>query len=225
MSHVKAKARYEQIKKYVSFKYSDDDYSARKIKRYYDELWPLLHQPHTDYKSRSKRNLTTVIKSVGGPGLRQLKAVPVPSAGVEGLKVRIKNKQVQIESDFISQRIIPFNKRKLAKNAIPYINELVADVKEPVRFKIQTGNYEMERGHSKETIADEVHRLQMKYTLGAKIESASGSIHKVKRGQQWQIWLNGLVVLTSKNQIDIDQYITRHAKEKKAGYKKNKKST
>lgn len=222
--HTKARARYSQIKPYVKFKFSDDDYTARKIKVYYDELWPLIHQPHTVYKSKSVKNLGVASVTLGNKRRTQLKAIPVPSGGVADLNVRVKGGRLVVGSHHVVQKFFTFDKRKLARNGTRHVTDTIVGTPANALFKIQTGNYEINAAHSKATVAREVANLQAKYQLGAEIVSPStGEIRKVKRGQQWQLWLNGLVMISAKNQKTAKQYIADQAKAKKASYKTHKK--
>ncbi len=158
-------------------------------------------------------------KSVGIKNRKSYRYVPVPSNGVENVRVTVRGKKLQVKSGFVEQTFLHFDKRALARRKGAYINSLVAPFKRGALFKIQTGNYEINAAHSKETIAAEVEKLQLKYKIGNTVEGRG----KIKRGQNWQFWLNGLVKFEAKNQIDARAYIARNAKLKKLSYKANKK--
>lgn len=217
--HLKAKARYSQLKRYVNFKFEDTDYGARKIREIYKELWPLLHQPHTDYSPRSNSSRKIAANSVGVKNRKSYRAIPVPSNGVEGIKVSVSGGKLRIKSDFVEQSFIIFNKRRLARGGSKYVAGLVAGYSQKSLFKIQTGNYEIAAAHSRATVADEVAKLQLKYSVGNDVAGRG----KITRSQSWHNWLNGLIKFESKNQIDAKVYIARREKAKKASYKANKK--
>lgn len=218
--HIKAAERFSQIGHLVNYEFEDTDYGARKIKEDYDKLWPLIHQPHTIYRSRSGRNKAIAGKSVGLSGReKRIKAIPVPTAGVENVKIKVRGGALEIVSDFVHTSIISFEKRKLARSSTDYINSLISRY-DPAktRFKIQTGNYEIAVGYHRDHIAEAVSRLMAQYTVG----QLNPHGKKVKRGQGWKSWLNGLAVMTAQNQKDVRDVIARQQREKKASYKLNK---
>lgn len=221
MRHLKAKARYAQIREFVNYKFEDSDYGARKIREDYNRLWPLIHQPHTVYKTRSNRNRFVAGQSVGLSGReKRIKNIPVPTAGVENTQIRVKGGRLEIISDFVRTTVISFNKSRLAKTGPEYVNGLIAGYDpDRARFKIQTGNYEIAVGYHADHIASAVERLKAQYTVGK--ENPHGK--KVKRGQGWKSWLNGLAVMEGQNQKSVRDVLARQQKEKKASYKKNKK--
>jgi hypothetical protein len=221
--HSKAKARYSQIKKYVNFKFQDTDHGARKIREIYNELWPLLHQPHTDYTPRSNRAKKVAISATGIRQRKAYKKIPVPTSGVEGITVKVKNDQLIVESDFLSQQFIPFNKRALAQGAANHVNKLLSKFGDRDLFKIQTGNYEIAVSYTKNFIAAEVEKLQLKYQVGAQIPGRG----TLTRGQSWHAWLNGVIRFEVANQKDTKTVRARIAardKAKKQSYKANKKT-
>lgn len=220
--HLKAKARFSQIARFVNYKFEDTDYSARKIKEDYDRLWPLIHQPHTVYKTRSKSNRVVAAQGVGLTGReKRIKVIPVPSAGVDNVQVKVKNGKLEIISDFVRTTVIPFNKKSLAKSGPAYVRSLVNGFNpEKTRFKIQTGNYEIAVGYHRDHIAEAVEKLKSQYQVG----QLNPHGRKVKRGQGWKSWLNGLAVMEGQNQKSVKQVIARQIKEREASYKSHKKT-
>ena len=219
--HLKAAERFNQIREFVNYNWEDSDYGARKIKEDYDRLWPLIHQPHTTYSTSSNANRAIAGQSVGLSGReKRIRRIPVPTAGVENVQIRIKGGRLIITSDFVTTTVISFNKTRLAKSGPEYVDGLVSKF-DPVksRFKIQTGNYEIAVGYHRDHIASAVERLKAQYKVG----KLNPHGKKVKRGQGWKSWLNGLAVMTGQNQKNVRDVLARQQKDKKASYKKNKK--
>lgn len=151
---------------------------------------------------------------------RRIGKIPIPTAGVENVSVKVRGGKLEIISDFVRTTVISFNKTRLAKAGPEYINSLVSGFDSAkTRFKIQTGNYEIAVGYHADHIAEAVERLKAQYQVG----KLNPHGKKVKRGQGWKSWLNGLAVMEGQNQKTIRDVLARQQKEKKASYKANKK--
>ena len=151
---------------------------------------------------------------------KRIKFIPVPSAGVENVKVKVTRGKLEIISDFVRTSIITFNKTRLARSGPEYVNSLVSGYDSAkTRFKIQTGNYEISVGYHADHIAGAVERLKAQYQVGKMNPHGK----KVKKGQGWKSWLNGLAVMEGQNQKSVRDVLARQQKEKKASYKANKK--
>lgn len=223
----KTLAREKQIKRYINFKFDGSEYSARKIREIYNELWPLLHQPHTDYVPRTNNTKKVALASVGLRQRKAFKKVPVPSNGREGNTVKFKNNRLVIVGEFEDQEIILFDKRALASDPVGHTNSLVKKFGRNNLFKVKTGEYETAIPQTRDMIADEVAKLQLKYQVGNTVlKGQRQNKVTINENQAWDRWLNGLVRIDVKRQADIDRVMKREAarkKERDKGYKKNKK--
>lgn len=152
---------------------------------------------------------------------RRIRKIPVPSSGVENVQIKVRGGKLEIISDFVRTTVISFNKTRLAKSGPEYVNSLISGFdSEKTRFKIQTGNYEIAVGYHADHIAQAVERLKAQYQVGK--QNPHG--RKVKRGQGWKSWLNGLAAMEGQNQKAVKDVIARQQAEKQASYKSHKKT-
>jgi hypothetical protein len=230
-------ARWQAIKPYVNFKNTGTEYSKRKIREVHRILAPALKQPHTSYKSRSGDNLKLVARRTGlddAARSKWLKAVPVPNNDIdpEEIKIRVvgkgRNKRVVQESRYTSTEFIDLDPDKLAVQGAAYVARRIKpyDPKKNL-FQIQTGQFHMEEAFTKEVIPGRIQQMMLKYVPGAKVQMTNSRGHEVRRevdeNTSWENWLHGLQVHTGKNQKSVAEVLGRREKEKREGYKEQRK--
>jgi hypothetical protein len=211
--------RLKAIKKHViasEFNLSTK-YGKRKLKAAYDYLEPLIKQPNKTYKSRSRKKLGIAARSVSGHAPKYLRSVPVPTGGVDDAEITVEDGQLKISTDFWDQEFIEFSKWHLARGKGEYVRSLLSRYSPRDAFKVKCGAYEIEDIFTRDLIPDYIGELMDRYAPG-----------KVKPGQSYNYWLNGVIRLETKNQVSVKELRKRNAdahKKKKASYKEyNKKA-
>lgn len=222
--------RYAQIKGLVNFKYTGTAWNKRKIKKYFDELEPLISQPNTIYRPRNSGNLKIAAESAGlNPRLKGLKAIPIFNNGVNNTKVRIKKGRVKLVRPFEEREIILFDQEKLASEGEDYINSLLdfdaekfegMDFEErqeffpDVTFQIMAGKHIVRRGGiSLPNIAPTISQYMNNYNAPTK-----------KHGDTtWREWLHGVIRIESTNQKETEKVISEQNTKTKAYRQKTRK--
>lgn len=209
----------KRIRPFVSFdwnlndvkKYGLSKYDKQTIKIYYKEIKALQSRPHQIYRPRKKENLRTSQEySQHQKKLKYLKTAFVPT---DGQKAKIyfskKGKMKVILGSKVEQKFIPLDAKKLSKNAINHVNEKIKNYGNKTRFKVNAGEYEINKTMEKIFVAQYVQSLVDQYST----DKAKKEEHYFGR------WLNGLKAITFKNQKNYQAY-KKALKEERAKRKK-----
>lgn len=196
---------------FIGFAYTGTPANKAKIKRYWDEIEPILRTSHGVYKGRSKKNLGVAAEAVGlSPGL-QWKAIPFVNNGDDNVRLIVKNGHVHKKDPYAIEHIIPFNQRRLAKEGADYVASKVKRFDDEANFTVNNGPYTMDGyPQDKEDIGLFVEKLMLEYT-------------KENKHHYWKQWLHGVTYYEPTNQVSPRQYLKRrHNKRKTKQFKQSR---
>lgn len=197
----------------MNFEFTDSAYNARKIKAVFDELEPLLNQPHTRLQSKSDKNITVAAKAVGvNSRIKSLKAVPVPTNGAKA-KAKIRKGKLVIDTGFLEREFIGFDRKKLARGKAGYVADLLRAYKPRDKFVVNCGNYFIDNPMPRDMAPDYIAGLMSRYQAGNEVRGK-----KVAFNRRWQTWLIGVSRLATKNQKSLTEW----RKQGRAAKKKHK---
>ena len=206
--------KYNAIKKYVDFNHDSRHNlqqslsSAEKyrINRYFKEIAELTIRPHivTRFRNHEKSDLIHDKANVTTKNRSHLTAQFLPIHAPRGAKVKViseivdgvRRKDIEItRDDGITIRLITFNPDMLElENLEGYVNELVKNYGNNIRFEIQCGNALLGEQYSKKNI-------------GKAVASLSGGYLDDDSNHFYKKWLYGLAVYSYPKQITFGKYI------------------
>lgn len=194
---------YQQIKPYVSFKFSVREIKKlglsstdkKLIRHYYREISELKKRPNQEFRTRKKSELKTAQEFSRQPELKFLKVAFIPT---DGKKAKIKfNKKGKLNvtlSRRVKEEFVPLDKKKLARDPKGHVNDAIRDYDaRKTRFKINAGKYVINQAKIKSQVGQEVARLCATYDTK-------------EANNYFGNWLNGLTAFTFHGQKDFRQF-------------------
>lgn len=191
------------IAPYVKFKYKKRKTltaaQTKKINAYWQHIDRLLARPITIYKSKSKKNLKTAQEFAGhDPKFKDIKVAFIPVTNHD-VKVKVTKFGVTVETTHVKTAYITFDHKKLIKDPIKYVSEIVKREHPKAKtFNIRVGYkgiYEIQKG------------AQIK-NIGRKVAYYMAKYDNKEKNNYWGNWLHGLNAYYAKNQANIDKYRT-----------------
>lgn len=197
----KKKIYVKGIAPFVNFKYKRRKNltakQAKKINAYWQHIDRLLARPITIYKTKSKKNLKIAQEFAGhDPKFKSIKVAFIPVTNHE-VKVKVSGNSVIVETSHVKTAYITFDHKKLIKDPIKYVRDLV-DREHPKAktFNIRVGYkgiYEINKGAQKNNIGRRVAYYMNKY-------------NEKEKNNYWENWLHGLNAYYAKNQSSVEKY-------------------
>lgn len=204
--------RIKAIRPFVNFDYNLNDVKKiglspsqkREVTKYFKAVNQLTARPFHAYRPKTKKNLE-VSREYAHPDikLKYLNTIFIPTDGKKGVRVKIsKSGEMKVKTKYVTQKYIPLNKVKLAKDAKSHVKTEIKKYPEADNFLIRCGMYEIQQPAGRKNIADKVERLTKTY--GDK-----------EKNNYFGNWLHGLTANKFDNQASMKSYLLEKSKAKK----------
>lgn len=208
--------RLKDIRAFINFDYDLrkplTKYQKRRIKQYWDEINQLTARPYQVYRPKSKAHLKEAQQfAQHGKRLPGLKVAFIPIANPKKkTKIRFtKAGKLITETDHVSTQALEFDMTKLIKDPFGHTNDVIKQNTHAKAFSITADQFEIPQTYSRETIANGVLKMAMKYS-------------NEERNNYFGNWMFGLKAHHFKNQADLMEYKSEKAKAKKRLQKERK---